>query len=86
MKLDITAALQGLVVGICVMLLVGCGNKGDLELVRKPVAVNLPAPVSVPEDMTTAPEAPEVSVGSEGVVLDIPDVAAEKKKKQTVSE
>jgi len=55
-------------------------------LVRKPVAVNLPAPVSVPEDMTTAPEAPEVSVGSEGVVLDIPDVAAEKKKKQTVSE
>jgi hypothetical protein len=86
MSFDITALRYGLVCGACVMLLSGCGNKGDLELVRKPAALDLPAPVSVPEEGQTTSTNTEPTVGTDGVVLDISEVTPEKKKKKAVSE
>ncbi len=71
-------ALMSVVLGATLVVLSGCGNKGDLEYTRKPVAVELPSPVSVPN----TPEKSVQPVGDDGVLLDITEVEpAEKKKK-----
>lgn len=87
MKVDTTkASLAGLLLGAFSLLLAGCGNKGDLVLVRKPATLDLPSPVSVPEQQQTRANAEAAQVGSEGVVLDLSDAIPEQKKKKKVGE
>ena len=75
-------ACTSVVLGATLVVLSGCGNKGDLEYKRKPVAVELPSPVSVPG----APEKTEQLVGDDGVLLDITEVEPAKKKKKLPGE
>lgn len=84
MKFDTTKAmLAGLLFTAFSLLLTGCGNKGDLVLVRKPAAVDVPSPVSVPEEQEqeqTRVNTGETEVKPDGVVLDISEVIPKKKK------